>query len=496
MEEKRMNETDELKKTYEDLKKDYDAVQEGFLKMYQIITGDTQAMIYLYDFARKCVYVNQRAARMLGISQKTEFEKDCPLLNAVEKKDRKKILQMHKQIETGTQQESKEIVTLKHLNGMKVVYEYRLYALGENEENKVSVCMGILKDVTERYIKDEREKQYTRIMTEKVPLVITYEQKMDRMTLKVKDREDIGQNTYFWSKMIKDGKVCNKEDIPKLLKFLKEGTQETIQIKLYNNMTEEYRWYALTGKVEDNVLSGEALDITELKRKEQKAEYLEKILACLNKTYTMIVQADVQEDTYELLLADESVWEGKVPKIGKYTELEKQLFQNPAMKTEKKVLEYDKEGMPYKILLTSSFHEEMYGKEHEFAGNIKAKALIVEDFAVNAEYTMDILGKAGVEAEWAKNAEEALRSVQDHEKGYFNFVLMDTKMPKKDGYETAREIRQISETLPIIGLSVTDDEIHAQRAKEAGMEENMQKPINLSQAVYLLKKYATFTNIM
>lgn len=496
MEEKSLNETDELKKTYEDLKKDYDTVQEGFLKMYQIITGDTQAMIYLYDFARKCVYVNQRASRMLGISQKTEFEKDCPLLNTVEKKDRKKIVQMHKQLETGACQESKEVVTLKHLNGMKVVYEYRLYALGKSKENKVPVCMGILKDVTERYIKDEKEKQYSKIINEKVPLVILYEQKMDKLTLKVKGRDGTGQSTYFWSRMIKDGKVCNKEDSSKLLRFLEKGSEETIQIKLYTNMTEEYRWYALTGKVEDNVLTGEALDITELKRKEQKAEYLEKILACLNRTYTMIVQADMQEDTYEMLLMDKNVWNGKMPKIGKYTELEKQLLQTPAMKTEKQVLEYDKDGMPYKVLLTGSFHEEVSAKEYEIEKNAKAKALIVEDFAVNAEYTMDILGKAGVEAEWAKNAEEAIRSVQDHEKGYFSFVLMDTKMPKKDGYETAGEIRQISKTLPIIGLSVTDDENHAQRAKEAGMEENMQKPINLSQAVYLLEKYATSTNIM
>ena len=88
------------------------------------------------------------------------------------------------------------------------------------------------------------------------------------------------KSIYFWSKLIKEEKVCEKADIPVLLNFLKEGSEKPLQMNMYSTFSDEYRWYALTGQVKDNILTGEMIDITDYKTKDLQNQRLQQRLPC------------------------------------------------------------------------------------------------------------------------------------------------------------------------------------------------------------------------
>lgn len=552
---------EELKKEYAKLRKDFESLHTGMMKMYQALSDDNENLIYIYDSRNKIVYANKRSMELFDIPEKTEFEGECPLMKFIEEEDREKVRDQHKEIESGKIRESKTTLRVKFANSIRGVYEQTLLALCDYSGTNTGVCVGILRDVTERYVKDARVKQYSKIMHSSVPLVLIYDQKKDKLTLipktgnQEKNLQD-ERNTYFWSKMIKDEKVCSKADIPVLLNYLKEGSEKPIQINIFSTLTEEYRWYALTGQVKDDILTGEAVDITDYKMKEIENKHVEKVLECLNDEFTLIAEIDLDKDTYEVLLFEKNDKDENMEECGIYSKLNEQLSQRAApeyqqmrkefgeisrlkeaLKDRKKieceyklaneelgwrritiqVMEADENGTPKKVILvrtgveektqvfqkaadeddsvqTTTVDEISPDEEIEKEKKYIAKVLLVEHFSVNAEYTKDILDKAGIETIWAQNADEAVRRVQDYPADYFSLVLMDTKMPDKDGYEATKEIRAFAEKLPVIGLSVTDDEEHKQMAREAGMAEHMQKPVTLAQVFYLINKYVKKEN--
>jgi len=104
------------------------------------------------------------------------------------------------------------------------------------------------------------------------------------------------------------------------------------------------------------------------------------------------------------------------------------------------------------------------------------KVLLVEDNDLNQELAKDILGKNDLFVHVANNGQEALDIL---EKESFDIILMDCQMPIMDGYEATRRIREQEKfkDIPIISMTanvMTDDII---KALEAGMNDNIAKPI-------------------
>ncbi|MFN8411422.1 MAG: response regulator [Anaerolineales bacterium] len=59
-----------------------------------------------------------------------------------------------------------------------------------------------------------------------------------------------------------------------------------------------------------------------------------------------------------------------------------------------------------------------------------------------------------------------------------DLILMDISLPILDGYEATRTIRKTMPTVPIIGLSAHAMDGHEQKAKAAGCNEYLTKPVN------------------
>ena len=102
------------------------------------------------------------------------------------------------------------------------------------------------------------------------------------------------------------------------------------------------------------------------------------------------------------------------------------------------------------------------------------KILVAEDNDSNFSLMTYILKKF-YQFERAKNGQEAVDMV---EKGEYDLVLMDIKMPIMDGLEATKKIKETHPSLPIIALTANAFDSDRQMAFDAGCDEFLSKPIS------------------
>lgn len=109
------------------------------------------------------------------------------------------------------------------------------------------------------------------------------------------------------------------------------------------------------------------------------------------------------------------------------------------------------------------------------------RILLVEDNSINRQVASELLVNAGIEVVTAEDGEEALAKVGEG----FAAVLMDVQMPKVDGLEATRRIRQRPELtkLPIIAMTARATKGDREKCLAAGMNDYIAKPID-AEALY------------
>lgn len=111
------------------------------------------------------------------------------------------------------------------------------------------------------------------------------------------------------------------------------------------------------------------------------------------------------------------------------------------------------------------------------------RVLLVEDNELNAEIAREILSGRGLEADWVEDGCDCLAQLDKVPGNYYGLILMDIQMPKMNGYETTRRIRQLSDTqkaqIPIIAMTANAFEEDRKRALDAGMNGFVTKPIQV-----------------
>jgi len=124
------------------------------------------------------------------------------------------------------------------------------------------------------------------------------------------------------------------------------------------------------------------------------------------------------------------------------------------------------------------------------------KILLAEDVEVNREIAMGLLGVSGVSIDCAHNGVDALEKfIKSSEEGNgvceYDLILMDVQMPKMDGYEATRLIRESgfdkSQTIPIIAMTANVFIEDVEKCLKAGMNGHIGKPINVSELFRSLK---------
>lgn len=121
----------------------------------------------------------------------------------------------------------------------------------------------------------------------------------------------------------------------------------------------------------------------------------------------------------------------------------------------------------------------------------KYKILVVEDNPINQRVAGALLEKAGFRYNLVESGHEALQRLESEP---YDLVLMDCQMPGLDGYETTLLIRSanvalIRNDMPIIAMTANALEGDREKCLEAGMDDYIAKPIELSQLIPLIEKW-------
>lgn len=111
--------------------------------------------------------------------------------------------------------------------------------------------------------------------------------------------------------------------------------------------------------------------------------------------------------------------------------------------------------------------------------------LVAEDNESNFILMTYIL-KRSYEFVRAKNGQEAIDMV---EKGGIDLVLMDIKMPVKDGLEATKEIKAAHPDLPIVALTANAFDSDRQLAFEAGCDDFLSKPVSSEKCLNTIAKF-------
>ena len=146
--------------------------------------------------------------------------------------------------------------------------------------------------------------------------------------------------------------------------------------------------------------------------------------------------------------------------------------------------------VPFKIDLDADKHEEQTDASEKSIKGLNI--LLAEDNELNMEIAEFMLQNEGAHVSKAWNGQEAIEVFKKSEPGEFDVILMDIMMPIMNGYEATKIIRSLdredAKVIPIIAMTAnafTEDRI---RAKEAGMDEHVAKPVDVELLVKVIHK--------
>ena len=108
--------------------------------------------------------------------------------------------------------------------------------------------------------------------------------------------------------------------------------------------------------------------------------------------------------------------------------------------------------------------------------------LLAEDNELNMEIAEFILQNEDAVVTKAWNGQEAVEIFRKSRPDEFDAILMDIMMPVMNGYEAAKMIRSLdrenAKVIPIIAMTANAFTEDRMRAKEAGMDEHIAKPVD------------------
>ena len=146
--------------------------------------------------------------------------------------------------------------------------------------------------------------------------------------------------------------------------------------------------------------------------------------------------------------------------------------------------------VPFKIDLDADKHEEQTDASEKSIKGLNI--LLAEDNELNMEIAEFMLQNEGAHVSKAWNGQEAIEVFKKSEPGEFDVILMDIMMPVMNGYEATKIIRSLdredAKVIPIIAMTAnafTEDRI---RAKEAGMDEHVAKPVDVELLLKVIHK--------
>ena len=148
-------------------------------------------------------------------------------------------------------------------------------------------------------------------------------------------------------------------------------------------------------------------------------------------------------------------------------------------------------GTKFTVTLTHPIADKSYyekksddrkiSKQKEF---IKGKRiLLAEDNDLNAEIATALLEEMGIQVDRVEDGIQCISEYERHPAGTYDLIFMDVQMPKMDGYQATRAIRQFADkrksAIPIVAMTANAFEEDRKKALAMGMNEHIAKPIDM-----------------
>jgi two-component system KDP operon response regulator KdpE len=110
---------------------------------------------------------------------------------------------------------------------------------------------------------------------------------------------------------------------------------------------------------------------------------------------------------------------------------------------------------------------------------MREKILVIEDDHEFSNLTQTWLKDAGYEVITAENGVEGMRRLYSSRP---NLVLLDVNMPKMDGYEVCRRIRDMSD-IPVLMLTVNNQKSDRLKGFDLGADDYIAKPVDFPELI-------------
>ena len=126
------------------------------------------------------------------------------------------------------------------------------------------------------------------------------------------------------------------------------------------------------------------------------------------------------------------------------------------------------------------------------------RILVAEDNSISTKVIRGMLGKLNLQPDTASNGEEALQAMKAQR---YDLVLMDCEMPILDGFSATQQLRawEVGNKrirTPVVALTAHILAEHKERARQAGMDGHMAKPVELSQLRELIEHWVAQRDLL
>ncbi len=119
--------------------------------------------------------------------------------------------------------------------------------------------------------------------------------------------------------------------------------------------------------------------------------------------------------------------------------------------------------------------------------------LMAEDNELNWEIGNELLSSLGLQLDWAENGQLCADMFEKSPVGFYDAILMDIRMPIKNGYEATDMIRAMDRPdaadIPILAMTADAFEEDVRRCLEHGMNAHIAKPIDIKEVARILNSY-------
>lgn len=120
------------------------------------------------------------------------------------------------------------------------------------------------------------------------------------------------------------------------------------------------------------------------------------------------------------------------------------------------------------------------------------KILLVEDNYINQRVAVLMLQRINIQCDIASNGSQAFEM---YKQNMYDIILMDIQMPYMDGWEATKAIRDFEKSSGmekasrIIALTASEAIDFANRYREAGMDDFIEKPLKIENLAGVLGKF-------